>query len=181
MPTPPLNTPRYLLLGQILRPHGVRGDLKMRLLTDYPERIRTLDVVYLGEGAEDSSAQAYKVNGCRLQPSSALLKLDGINSREDGDTLRNQFVMVPIEDAVPLDDDEFYLFQLIGLNVVTDDGYVLGTIKSYLETGANDVYIIDSVDYGEVLFPATPDTIIYHDIENGKVTVNIPDGLLPEK
>jgi 16S rRNA processing protein RimM len=88
------------------------------------------------------------------------------------------FLLVRHEDAVPLEDDEFYLYQLIGLRVETSDGLQLGIISKYMETGANDVYIIQSPKYGEILFPATHETIIDHDIANGVVRVNLPDGLI---
>lgn len=174
-------TPRYLMLGRILRPHGVRGELRMRVMTDYPERIAQLKHVFLGKDIDDAKAKPYAVKGARMHQKYALLRLEDIYDRNTADRLRDLFVMVRLEDAVPLEEDEFYVFELIGLRVETEDGYTLGTIKDIMETGANDVYVITSPDYGEVLFPAIEDTIIDHDIDNGVVRVVIPDGLLPEK
>jgi 16S rRNA processing protein RimM len=87
--------------------------------------------------------------------------------------------MVALEDAVPLEDGEHYLYQIIGLRVETETGDVLGTLTEVLETGANDVYIVDSPQYGEVLIPATDETILDTDIQAGRMVVKLPDGLLP--
>lgn len=175
------NSPRYLLLGQITRPHGVRGELKMRVMTDYPERLAELEHVYLAERVQDDAPKPYTVRGARMNKGQALLRLDGITDRDTADRLRSLYVLVAVEDAIPLEDGEFYLFQLIGLRVEDASGFVLGTIKDVMETGANDVYVIDSPDYGEVLFPAHDETIIRHNIAGGVVVVNTPDGLLPDK
>lgn len=180
MPDRTRPAPEYLLLGEILRPHGVRGELRMRLLTDYPERIDSLEKIYLGSGPEDSRAQKYPVQHMRMHKNYGLLKLESISDRNQADRLRGLFVMVKLEDAVPLEEDEFYFYQLMGLSVQTEAGDELGTISDVLETGANDVYIVDSPDHGQVLIPATEETIIEIDIEGGVLTVNLPEGLLPE-
>ncbi len=172
--------PDYLLLGQIMRPHGVRGELRMRIMTDYPERIAKLKVVHLAKSVEGKGLKTFPVRAMRMHQGHGLLLLDGVTDRDLAERLRQLYVLVRLEDAVPLEDDEFYLYELIGLSVQTEAGYELGTIKNVLETGANDVYVIDSPQYGEVLFPAIDDTIIDHDIDAGVVLVNIPDGLLPD-
>lgn len=174
-PTPPA----YLLLGEILRPHGIRGELRMRVLTDYPERIATLEHVYLGAGVEARNIQRYVVEHLRMHQGYALLKLKEIETRNDAELLRDLFVMVSHDEAIPLEDDELYLYQLIGLAVHTTEGVVLGSITEVLETGANDVYIIASPDYGEILLPVIPSTVLNTDLEKGIVTVRVPEGLLP--
>lgn len=172
--------PRYLLLGEILRPHGIRGELRMRVLTDYPERIPDLDHVFLAESIDSSSPTIYHVVSMRMHKGYALLTLAGINDRSEADLLRQLQVMVAFEDAIPLEEGEFYLYQLWGLRVETSSGEILGTIKDVLETGANDVYIVDSPQYGEVLIPATQETILETDIAQGRVVVSLPEGLLPD-
>jgi len=175
---PKPNTPPFLLLGQILRPHGVRGELRIDVQTAYPERIGPGMQVHIGRDPDDAaSAVVYEVVRARAHKQYLILLLKGINDRDEADLLRQQFVMVPIEDAVPLDDDEYYLYQLIGLTVVTDDGIELGTITDVIETGANDVYVVTG-PRGEVLLPATEECIVELDIERGLVTVNLLDGLL---
>ena len=172
--------PEYLVVGEVLRPHGVQGELRVRLLTDYPERIAELKTLYLGAGP-DAPLKPYPVEGMRLHLEYGLLKLHGINSRTKADRLRGLFIMVDIEHAVPLEEGEFYLYELLGLKVRTVDGETLGTITEVIETGANDVYVVDSPRYREVLIPATDETIIETDIEAGVVTVKLPEGLLPSQ
>lgn len=86
--------------------------------------------------------------------------------------------MVTREDAVPLDDDEYFVADMIGLTVVTEDGEEFGSLKDVIETGANDVYIIDSKEHGEVLVPAIKECILNVDIEAGKMMIHLLDGLI---
>lgn len=175
------NTPLYLVVGEVLRPHGVVGELRIRILTDYPERIATLTNVYLGTSPTEP-AKAYPVEGMRPHLENyGLLKIRGINTRAKADRLRNMLVMVDIENAVPLEEGEYYLFQLIGMEVRTVEGESLGTISEVLETGANDVYVINGSRYGEVLFPVTEETVVETSISAGVVTVRVPEGLLPSQ
>ena len=171
--------PQYLVIGEILRPHGIRGELRMRILTDYPERIPQLEQVYIAEDSQPDSPAAYRVQHMRMHQGYGLLKLQGIDDRDQADLLRGLTVLVAIEDAVPLEEGEFYLYQLIGMSVQTTDGSTLGRITDVLETGANDVYIVDSPQYGEILIPVTDDTILETDIERGVIIVNLPEGLIP--
>jgi 16S rRNA processing protein RimM len=170
--------PRFLLLGEILRPHGVRGELRMRILTDYPERINQLEKVYLAEESDSDDPDAYRVQHMRMHQSYGLLKLEGVDDRDQADRLREMLVMVPLENAVPLDEGEFYLYQLIGLSVRTTEGEMLGKITDVLETGANDVYVVESATYGEFLMPVTDETVLQTNIEQGFILVNLPEGLL---
>lgn len=171
--------PEYLLLGEILRPHGIRGEIRVRLLTDYPERIAKLKTVYLAESPEAENVTPYQVQGMRMNKDFGLLTLREITDRDQADRLRGLLILVDIANAVPLEAGEFYLYQLIGLKVVTSFGETLGTLTEVLETGANDVYIVDSPQYGEILIPVIPDAIVQTDIENGVLIVNLPEGLIP--
>lgn len=177
---PRLN-PKYLLLGEIVRPHGVRGELKMRVMTDYPQRIRELKAVYLSTDPDSARPSRYEVTGLRMMQDNALLTLKQITDRDRAELLRGHFVMINVEDAVPLEDDEVYLYQLIGMRVETTDGETLGELIEVLETGANDVYIVDSEKYGEVLIPITPETLVKTDTDANVITINMPEGLLPDK
>ncbi len=175
-----VDKPRFLLLGEVLRPHGVRGELRVRLLTDYPERISTMEYIHLGKDPHSEVAAEYNVEHLRLhQEGYALLKLKAVDDRDAADLLRQLFVMVPLEDAVPLEEGEFYLYQLIGITVQTEDGTPLGTLREVLETGANDVYIIDSPVHGEILIPVTEETVLDTRINDGLMIVRLPEGLLP--
>ncbi|GAB4509368.1 MAG: ribosome maturation factor RimM [Anaerolineae bacterium] len=171
--------PQYLILGEILRPHSIKGELRMRILTDFPERITQRKHVFLGADADSPRVKGYDVEHMRMHQGYGLLKLKTIDDRNQAEMLRGLLVLVKLEDAVPLEEDEVYLYQLIGLNVFLEDGTALGTLVEVLETGANDVYIIDSPQHGEVLIPAIDETILDTDLENQRITVRLPDGLLP--
>jgi 16S rRNA processing protein RimM len=180
MATNRIEKPDYLIIGEILRPHGIRGELRLKILTDYPERISKIKTVYIGHDATQSDVPSYSVQSARLHQQFLLLTLKEVQDRNEAETLRGQLVMVDIDDAVPLEDDEIYLYELIGLTVKTETGQELGTIKDVLETGANDVYVVSSRQYGELLIPAHEETIIEIDTDAETVTVKLPDGLLPE-
>lgn len=172
-------TPAYLLIGEVLRPHGVRGELRMKIRTDFPERIGELEQVYLGRTPDGAKVKSHTVTHLRLHQGYGLLKLEGVDDRDQADALRGLLVMVPLEEAVPLEEGEFYLYQLIGISVQTDDGVMLGTLVDVLETGANDVFVVNSPTYGEVLIPDIDETILDIDIEARLMTVHLLDGLLP--
>lgn len=169
--------PEYLLLGEILRPHGVRGEVRMRIITDYPERLKELKTLYLGKSRDDKHPIPATLQKARFHKEYALLTIKGYNSRESADKLRKKFVMVDIDNAVPLEDGEYYLFQLVGLKIVVDNQEI-GIVKEVLQTGANDVYIADSEQYGEILIPAHSETIIEVNFDTKTITMSLPDGLL---
>ncbi len=176
----PDSTPPFLLLGRVLRPHGVRGELRIEVMTAYPERLSAECQVFLGpDPADPASATLYTVVRSRKHRHHLILHLEGIHDRNAADLLREQYVMVPVEDAVPLEDGEFYLFQLINLNVYTTEGEHLGTITDIIETGANDVYVVHG-PRGEVLLPAIDECIIDIDLTADRVIVHLMDGLLNE-
>lgn len=171
--------PTHLLLGEILRPHGIRGELRMRVLTDYPERIMELDSVFLGASIDAKRLTEFKIQKMRMHQGYALLTLEGVNDRNTAETLRGLVVMVDINEAVPLEDDEVYLYQLIGMRVITTEDTLVGHVSDVLETGANDVYVITTPEDHEILIPAIESTILEIDTESNTIRVEIPEGLIP--
>jgi 16S rRNA processing protein RimM len=150
----------------------------MEVLTAYPERIMPGMVVNIGPDPAADDAPEYEITKVRTHHQYLILQVDGVHDRDTADLLREQYVMIALDEAVPLDDDEFYLFQAIGLAVCTDDGEDLGAVVDVLETGANDVYVVQG-PRGEVLLPAIDECILDVDIDAGKMTVHLMDGLLP--
>ncbi len=172
--------PKYLAVGEILRPHGLRGEVRMRVLTDYPERLPQLESVYLGDSPESTSPVKHAVAGLRFNKDIALLSLAGCHTRNDAELLRGKIVLISIDQAAPLNDGEYYLFDLIGLRVIADQ-IEIGCIKEVLQTGANDVYVVHGGDFGEVLLPAHDETIVNIDFEAQTITMSLPEGLLPAR
>jgi 16S rRNA processing protein RimM len=165
---------RYLAIGQVARPHGLRGELSVTVLTEFPERFKDMDRVYLGNEQE---AEAYHLESYRWHKPSILLKLAGIDDRTQAEQVRGLLVQVPIEEAVPLPEGSYYLYELIGLEVLTTAGEVLGTLTDVIETGANDVYVVKG-EGKEVLLPAIPDVIKSVNLKEGRVVVEVMEGLI---
>lgn len=166
---------RYLAIGRVVKAHGVRGEISVAVLTDFPERFDTTEHVYLGNEFE---AEAYQLKKFRWHKKNVLLTLEGISDRNQAEQLRGLFVQIPIEDVVPLPEGDFYLYELIGLQIVSTDNQVLGTLINILETGANDVYVVETPDKNQILLPAIPDVVKEIDADAGKITVDLIDGLI---
>lgn len=157
-----------------MRPHGLRGELSVTVLTEFPERFKDTERVYLGNEQE---AEAYRLESYRWHRPNILLKLAGIDDRTQAEQVRGLLVQVPLEEAVPLPDGSFYLYELIGLEVVTTTSEVLGTLVDVLETGANDVYVVKA-EGKEVLLPAIPEVIKSVNLKEGRVVVELMEGLI---
>ncbi len=169
--------PERVTVGEILRPHGVRGELRMRVLTATPEHLPQLEYIYLADSTRQGRLEKRALEGLRFNKAYALLRLEGCVDRDEADKLRGHVVLIDREQAPPLAEGEYYLFQLIGLSVVAD-GIAVGRICEVLETGANDVYVVNGEEYGEILIPAHEETIDAVDFEAGVVTMTLPEGLL---
>ncbi len=167
--------PSFLTIGKITKPHGVRGEVRVLPLTDTPERFTWLEHVYLGH--DDPKLVA--VESVRRHKNSILLKLVGYENRTEAEALRGQFLQVTEAEAIPLEEGEYYLFQLEGLLVVTDDGERLGRVVEVIETGANNVFRV-SGNRGDVLLPDIDDVVLDINFDDGRMTVHCLPGLLLE-
>jgi 16S rRNA processing protein RimM len=163
--------PRYLAIGRVVRPHGVRGELRVEILTDFPEQLDRLTTVHIGPDADP-----FKIEGMRLHKEAALLRLEGIDDRNAADALRGALVQIPLEEAVPLEEDEFYEHQIIGMAVVEQDGTYLGKVTQIITTGANDVFVVIGPQ-GELLLPVIEEVILAIDLDADRMTVQVMDGL----
>ena len=174
--------PQYLILGKILRPHGVRGDFNIQIVTDFPERLSQLDNVILCRDPEKPRKMTtHEVTWARPNKSGQwLIHLEGIETRDEAEPYREHYLIISLKDAVPLEEDEVYLFQVMGCEVHTTTGEMIGHVTDIIETGANDVYVLKSETYGEVLIPAIPGVVMNIDVETKIMTVQLPEGLLPE-
>jgi len=130
--------PRFIAVGQVAKPHGVRGEVAVEMLTDFPGRFALLERVYLGE----DDPRPVALENVRFHSGRALLKLGGYDDRTAVERLRGELILVPIDEAMPLEPDQYYQDDLIGLEVWTTDEEHLGQVVEILETGANDVYIV---------------------------------------
>ena len=164
-----------LKVGVITTTHGVRGEVKVYPTTDEPERFLDLDYVLLDTGKE---LRRLDIKNVRFFKNLVILKFDGIDNINDIEKYKGRDLWIPREEAQELDEDEYYIADLLGMKVLLEDGTEFGTLKDVMETGANDVYIVNSVEHGEVLLPAIKECILDVDVEAGTMTVHLMKGLI---
>ncbi len=155
-----------LTVGTILGPHGVRGEFKVRLQTDDPEHLLTLKRVFLGDEPTPRT-----VLGVRMHAGNALMRLQGISSPETVERFRGAPLRIRGSDARPLAPNEYFLYQIIGLEAFDEAGNRLGRITDLMETGANDVLVITPEEGADILLPSHPDVVLSMDPAAGKIVV----------
>lgn len=219
--------PDSLIIGQVAAPFGIKGEIKINILTEFPDRFNKLDAVILAPTDEDLGSQGsvedrrtttetqnakretpstelgtrnpelnpqsatqnpkftrpkgpaiFTIESVRSHKGQALVKLGGVDDATTADLLRNFFVLVPIEEAHRLPRGSYYLYQIVGLEVYTTGGDLLGTIAEVLSTAANDVYIVRGPGVedptGELLVPAIKEIVKKMDVPNGRITIRPP-------
>ena len=164
-----------LKVGVITTTHGVRGEVKVYPTTDEPERFLDLEYVLLDTGKE---LRRLDIKNVRFFKNLVILKFDGIDNINDIEKYKGRDLWIPREEAQELDEDEYYIADLLGMKVLLEDGSEFGTLKNVMETGANDVYIVDRVDGEEILLPAIHDCVLDVDVEKNTMTVHLMKGLL---
>lgn len=165
----------YLQVGVITSTHGIRGEVKVFPTTDDPTRFESLKHVVLDTGKTQLSLE---IAGVKYFKQFVILKFKGIDNINDIEKYKKMPLLVAREDAVELEEDEYFMADIIGMQVITDEGEVFGTLKDVMETGANDVYVIDTDAHGEVLIPAIKDCILDVDTDANKMTIHLLDGLV---
>lgn len=164
-----------LQVGVITQTHGVHGEVKVFPTTDDAERFKELKQVILDTGKGTLSLE---IQAVKFFKQYVILKFKGIDNINDIERYKRCPLLVTRDEAVELEEDEYFIADMIGLTVATEDGGVLGTLKDVIRTGANDVYVIQSDRYGEVLLPAIKDCILDVDIQGGRMKVHLLDGLV---
>ena len=132
-----------LKVGVITTTHGVRGEVKVFPTTD-PERFLDLEYVILDAGRE---MKKLEIRNVKFFKNLVILKFDGIDNINDIEKYKRCSLYVTREHAVPLEEDEYFIADMIGMEVCTEDGNIFGTLKDVIETGANDVYVIESAEH----------------------------------
>lgn len=165
----------FLKVGVISSTHGVRGEVKVFPTTDDAARFKKLKKVYLQQGGVRT---VLEIAGVKFFKQFAILKFKGIDTLNEVEKYRGGELYVERGDAVPLAENEYYIADLIGMEVLLEDGSPFGRLRDVMETGANDVYIVDSPAHGEVLIPAIRDCILDVDVALGRMKVHLLEGLL---
>ncbi len=164
-----------LQVGVITQTHGIRGEVKVFPTTDDAGRFKKLKEVIVETEKERLTME---IEGVKFFKQYAILKFKGFDSINDMEKYKGAKLLVPREKAVRLKKDEYFVADLIGMQVVTEDGAPLGNLKNVLETGANDVYVVEMEEGKEALLPAIKECILKIDMEKAVMTVHIMDGLL---
>jgi 16S rRNA processing protein RimM len=170
---PEVVPPAFLLVGILHRPHGVRGEMIMSIMTDFPERLKPGMVLFLG-----IEHTPVTIKSLRHHNRGLLIALEGFNSREEVAVFRNYELFVRADDRPPLPEGEYYLHQIIGLNAFSDEGQNLGVITEWIETGANGVYIVRDEAGKEILLPDIDEVVLKIDLEQQQMTVHLLEGLV---
>ena len=163
-----------LQVGVITSTHGIRGEVKVFPTTDDPNRFRKLKQVILDTGKEQLEMEIVSVKFFKNQ---VIVKFKGIDDINDVEKYRKAGLYVTRENAVPLGENEYFIADLIGLRVISDEEEELGVIDDVLQTGANDVYIVKKEQTPDLLIPAIKDCIKNVNIEEGTMIVHLLPGL----
>jgi 16S rRNA processing protein RimM len=169
--------PRYLVVGQVVGTHGLRGELKVKPLTDDPDRFGQLERVLVG--VDDEEPVPWVLQTYRIHKNHALLQLAGCDDQTTAQTFKGMLIQIPREEALPLEEDEYFEHQILGLSVWTADGDHLGVVEEIIYTAAHEVYAIQEPGSArrEILIPAIESVVLDVDLDAGRLTVDLPEGL----
>lgn len=168
------NMEDYLRIGVITTAHGVKGEVKVFPTTDDVKRYKKLKSLYL---SHKNAVKELKVESVKFFKQFVILKLEGINNMDTAMLYRNADLLVSRKNAVKCEKDEYFIADLIGLEVLCDDGRKIGVLKEVLPTGANDVYEVEREDGTDLLIPAIKECILEVNIKKGFVKVELLEGL----
>ena len=165
----------YLRVGVISSTHGIAGEVKVFPTTDDNNRFKKLKQVFLDTGKEYLELEVERV---RFFKNMVIVKFKGINNINDIEKYKGKDLLVTRENAVPLEEDEYFIYDIMGAQVVDEEGKEIGTLVEVLATGANDVYVVKTPQGKEILMPVIDECILDIDFDNKVVTAHIMPGLL---
>ena len=157
-------TDKKIIIGKIGAAHGVRGDMKVYPLTDFPDRFNTIKKAFIDD-------KEINIISTRYQNNFVVMKVKGVNSREEVARYTNKLLKINRSDVPPLNEGEYYSFDIIGLKVINQDDVVLGEIIEILKTGSNDVYITKTPEGKQLLIPALKKVVTEINIKDGFMKV----------
>lgn len=165
----------YFEIGQIVNTFGIKGMVKIKPFTENIEQFEELDKIYI---KNKSGKKEYKIQEVKYHKQMVLIKFEGIDNPEDADLLRGSYVLINRKDAKPLEEGTYYIVDLLGLDVYTDENILLGKVDDIFNTGSNDVYVVKDNLGKQVLLPGIDDVIKNVDLKNKKIIVHIIPGLM---
>ncbi|MBP3232407.1 MAG: 16S rRNA processing protein RimM [Anaerovibrio sp.] len=158
-----------IVIGKLGAPHGIRGELRVIPLTDFPERFENLKQVYVEDALLD-------IESVKYHKQFVIIKFKQCPVREEAASLTGRLIYIDKKDAAPLEEGEYYTFDIIGLEVFDVDGNTLGNVTEVLKTGSNDVYVVSQKGQAkQLLVPALKAVVREIDIEKGRMVVDMPE------
>lgn len=165
---------KRLEIGQIVNTFGIKGEVKVKPFTNDIYRFDDLEKVYV---ATKKNSILYNVENVRYHKNMVLLKLEGIDNPENAEKLKNTFLEVDREDAIPLEEGTYFIVDLIGLDVYTENGDFLGRVEDIYNTGANDIYVVKDELGKQILLPGIEEVIKEVKLED-RIIVHLIPGLI---
>jgi 16S rRNA processing protein RimM len=165
-------------IGKIVNTHGIKGEVKVIPLTDDPQRFNELKWVYAGS---DDSKKVLNIEGVKFFKNTVIVKFKEVQDMEAAGKLKEQYMYVDRKNAVKLPKDTFFICDLIDSEVFDIEGNKLGDIRDIIQTGSNDVYVVKSENGREILVPALKSVVKEISIENKKIVVELPEGLVEDE
>lgn len=165
----------YLRVGVITTTHGVKGEVKVYPTTDDVNRFKNLKKVYLDTGKE---LLPLEIEGVKYFKQMVILKFKGFDNINDIEKYRGKDLLITRDNAIKLEEGEYFICDLIGLDIITDEGNKLGVLTEVMTTAANDVYVVQTEGKKEILIPAIEDCILDVNLDDKKITVHLLDGLM---
>ncbi len=162
------------VIGKIIKPQGIKGELKAEIITSFPERFTGLKKVYINK----KESQAYSIESVRLSDRFVFIKLKNINTCDEAEKLRNEYLYIPQDELMDLEKDEYYIHDLLGIKIYDEQNILLGELVDVESISSNDVYTMKSVDGREFLIPAIKDVIMEVDIAKKTMKIRSLEGLL---
>lgn len=166
---------KYLEIGQIVNTFGIKGMVKVKPFTDDINRFDRLENVYI---KNNKGKKEYEIEEVKYHKNMVLIKFKGIENPEDANLLRESYLLVDRNNEEPLEEGTYYIVDLIGLDVYSDEGVLLGTLKDIFNTGSNDIYEVKNELGKQILLPGIPDVIKEINLEERRVTVHLIKGLI---
>ncbi len=163
------------LIGYILKPQGLKGELKVESVTPYLERFNRLDRVYL---QLKEKKQTYSIENVRISDRFVYLKFTEINSRNDADLLRTAEVLIEEKDLIQPAQDEYFIHDLIGCQVISENNDVIGVLSDVIQMSSNDVYVLKNGEGIEILIPATKEIVKRVNVGQKQIIIHVLEGLL---
>lgn len=169
-----VNMNEMFTVGKIVNTHGVKGEIKVIPTTDDPKRFKKLKNIFV----ERKKLETYEIENVRYHKNFVLLKLKGIEDINTAELLKGSVIKIDRKDSLPLKKDEYYISDLFGLQVYTEEERFLGELMDIIETGSNDVYVVKKEDREkDLLLPAIKQVIKGVDLESKKMIVHLLEGL----